>query len=118
MCWRVEHKKVKPYKKGTYQDSNEVFEGFHKDDCFSKEKEYRFVVNVRNNVDTLMFYADPEEYCDTAIINLKTVMCMELYKAFNDGEIDPNSLSFIENFKELIDLVCRFPCTYLKEKKK
>ena len=112
LCWRVEHKKVKTYKKGTYQDSNEVFEGFHKDDCFSKEEEYRFVVNVRNHVDTLMFYADPGEYCDTAIINLKTVKCLELYKAFKDREIDPDSRSFIKNFTELIELVAYFSYTF------
>jgi len=118
LCWGVKHDKVEYYEKGTYQDSNKVFEGFLKDEDFRKEKEYRFVVNVKDYVDTLMFYADPGEYCDTARINLKTVKCMELYKAFNDGKIDPNIRSFIENFKEFIDLVCRFTCTYLKEKKK
>jgi len=114
MSWRVEHKKVKYYKKGTCQDSNEVFEGFYKDECFTKEEEYRFVVNVRDHVDTLMFYADPREYCDTAIINLKTVKCLDLYKAWKDGEIDPNSRSFIEKFDELIDRVTLFPHTYLR----
>ena len=116
LCWEVEHKEVKYYKKGTHQKSNEVLEGFHKDEFFSKEKEYRFVVNVRNYIDTLIFYADPMEYCDTAMINTKTVKCLEFYNAYEDGGIDTDSRSFIKNFKELVDHVAHFPCTYPRRK--
>lgn len=105
LCWKVYHKKVDYYKKGTYQNQNKVFDGFHKDNYFSKQEEYRFVVNVRGYIDTLMFYAEPKEYCDTAIINTKTVKCLEFYNAYEDGIIVPDSRIFIRNFKELIELV-------------
>ncbi len=104
LCWKVTHEKVEYYPKWTRRKLNDTFDGLYKNDYFLKEKEYRFVVNVRNHVDTLMFYADPEEYCDTARINTKTVKCLDLYKAWEDGEIDPNSRSFIENFIELVKL--------------
>lgn len=112
LYWRVEHKEVIYYEKGTYQDSDKVFEGFYKGNCFSEEKEYRFVVNVKNHIDTLMFYAEPEEYCDTAMMNTKTVECFEFYKAYENGVIVLYNPLFIKNFKKLIDLVGHSPCTY------
>lgn len=112
LCWRVDHREVHYYKKGTNQDQNKVFEGFHKDNFFRKEKEYRFVVSVRGYIDTLMFYAEPDDYCDTAIINTKTVKCLEFYKAYGDGKIEPGRAQFIENFDKLVNLVAHFPCTF------
>ena len=109
LCWMVGHREVIYYKEGTSQDQNKVFEGFHKNDYFWKEKEYRFVVNTRGYIDTLMFYAEPEDYCNTAIINTKTVKCLEFYKAYEDGKIEPGRTQFIKNFDELVG-ECSFNC--------
>lgn len=99
-CWRVEHKKVDYYEIGAVLESDTVFDGFHKNIAFTDENEYRFVVDTRSHIDTLIFYACPKDYCYKAIINTKKRD--EFFKAYyEEWEIDRHYMPFIENSREL-----------------